>query len=62
MKNNLGTQFWTDGSKYIGEWCNSQAHGKGILFHADGDIYDGIWKNDKPNGQGKYKNITGVTY
>lgn len=34
-----GTQIWADGSKYIGQWKNNQANGKGILYHADGDVY-----------------------
>jgi hypothetical protein len=48
MKHGKGTQWWTDGSNYHGDWKFNKASGIGILHHADGDIYEGEWSDDKP--------------
>ena len=42
-----GTQIWTDGSKYVGNWKDDMANGRGRLIHGDGDSYEGEWQNDK---------------
>jgi len=34
-----GSQTWQDQSKFVGEWKDNQANGKGTLYHGDGDIY-----------------------
>jgi MORN repeat len=49
-------------NKFLGEWKNNQAHGKGKFYHADGDIFDGEWKNDKANGHGVYTHVNGAKY
>lgn len=41
MKHGKGTQWWSDGSNYNGDWKFNKASGIGILHHADGDIYEG---------------------
>ena len=47
-----GTFFYSDGSKYVGEWKNGKKHGKGTLTHLDGEKYVGGWKDDKYYGKG----------
>jgi len=42
-------------AKYVGNWKNDKACGKGKLIQSDGDVYEGDWFNDKANGTGKYK-------
>ena len=39
MKHGYGTQWWSDGSYYTGEWKQNKASGAGTLHHADGDVY-----------------------
>lgn len=55
-----GTQHWSDGSVYEGEWLVDKANGKGRLIHANGDVYEGEWENDRANGFGVYIHNYGV--
>ena len=32
MREGEGVQLWADGSKYVGQWKNNQANGKGTLM------------------------------
>lgn len=38
-KNGYGIQIWPDGTKYIGNWIDDSATGKGQIAHSDGDSY-----------------------
>ena len=51
-----------NGYKYIGNWENSNFHGKGTLDFLDGEIYEGEFKNGLANGKGKCKHINNDTY
>jgi hypothetical protein len=62
VRHGRGIQIWPDGAKYIGNWKNDKACGKGKLYHPDGDIYEGDWDNDKPNGYGIYTHSDGTRY
>lgn len=41
FRDGFGTQTWSDGARYEGDWKLHKAHGKGKFFHASGDTYDG---------------------
>ena len=62
QKHGYGTQMWPDNAKYVGEWKDGKAEGKGTFFHSNGDIFEGEFQNDKANGHGKYKHKSGQTY
>ena len=62
LKHGYGTQMWPDNAKYVGEWKDGKAEGKGTFFHSNGDIFEGEFQNDKANGHGKYKHKSGQTY
>jgi len=54
LRDGHGEQVWPDSAKYVGDWRDNKAHGKGKFVHVDGDIYEGYWANDKANGRGAY--------
>ena len=62
LKHGYGTQVWPDNAKYVGEWRDGKAEGKGTFFHSNGDLFEGDFKQDKANGQGTYKHKSGQTY
>lgn len=39
LRQGKGCQVWEDGTKYIGNWKNDMANGRGRLIHPDGDCY-----------------------
>lgn len=41
-----GEFIFPDGSKFIGNWKNGLAHGKGTMYHANGDVYTGDFVDD----------------
>ena len=49
-------------TRYVGDWKDGKAHGKGRLIHSDGDVYIGEWANDKANGKGEYIHYDGTMY
>lgn len=49
----IGTFYYGNGERYVGEILNDKRHGKGKLYYPNGDIYDGDWENDQKVGQGK---------
>ena len=58
MKEGFGTQTWTKGHKYEGEWVASKRTGKGTYWVCEGKRlrkqYAGDWSNDKRHGQGVF--------
>lgn len=65
--NCFGSQTYTDGTKYVGEWKNGKYHGQGTLIPPPnsewaGDKYVGEFKNDKYHGQGTYTYSNGDKY
>jgi hypothetical protein len=52
-----GTEFWPDGTKYVGEWNRDGSKSGGTITWPDGRVYQGDWKvlegkPDLPDGQG----------
>ena len=47
-RNGFGTAFYSDGSKFIGEWKDDKKNGKGIMIDSNGTILTlfGKWKED----------------
>lgn len=41
LKHGKGTQTWSDGAEYTGDWRHGKAEGKGIFHHANGDVFEG---------------------
>merc|ERR1711972_667430 len=56
--NGYGTMWWTDGSKFTGQWINNTKSGWGTMFYANGDIFSGSWTDEKKD-EGKYMFATG---
>ena len=59
LKHGFGTQMWPDNAKYVGEWADGKAEGKGTFYHSNGDVFEGMFKNDKANGFGTYTHKSG---
>ena len=47
-----GTFAYSDGSKYVGQFKNSQPHGKGVFTDPDGEVYKGQFANGYRHGRG----------
>ena len=52
--NGYGTYLYQDGTKYIGNFKDSKAHGQGACYYVSGDKdrYIGEWANHNYNGKG----------
>ena len=49
LKNCFGTETFTNGAKYVGEFRDGNRSGQGTLWGSSGNaIYSGRWVNDKP--------------
>ncbi len=49
-----GTQIWTTGVEYTGEYLDGKRHGQGTMNFASGNKYEGEWKSDERNGEGTF--------
>ena len=49
--NCFGTETYSNGDKYVGEYKNNKMHGQGTYTYADGEKYVGEFKNDKYVGK-----------
>ena len=47
-----GTEYYTDGSKYVGYFQNSLRHGQGTYYYISGNKYVGQWANGVKSGIG----------
>ena len=47
MRNGNGTFFYSNGSKYEGEWVDNLKHGMGVFTFEDGSEYRGPFENDR---------------
>lgn len=47
MRNKQGTFFYSNGSKYEGEWKDNLKHGYGVFTFEDGSIYRGPFEKDR---------------
>jgi hypothetical protein len=50
----MGSEYWTDGSQYTGNYVNSKKQGRGQYIWPDGNKYIGEWKDNTIDGQGLY--------
>src|SRR4051812_47120264 len=48
----MGTYFFSDGTRYDGEWENDMSHGKGSFLYSDGAKYIGAFSRDQKHGPG----------
>ena len=48
----LGSLFFLNGEKYVGEWKDGVMNGQGTYTYPDGGKYVGEYKDGKWNGQG----------
>ncbi len=60
--NKKGTFIFSDGSKYVGQWKNGQAHGQGTSTWPDGEKYVGEYRNGLRHGQGTWSDAKGNKY
>ena len=51
MSHGLGTYYYANGDKYVGEFENGNRHGQGTYYFADGRSDTGKWKNDEYMGK-----------
>jgi hypothetical protein len=61
-KNGYGTQVWSNGQQYTGEWKDGKGHGKGTITFADGNSYTGELKNNFLDGTGRMDYADGSSY
>ncbi len=53
-RNGTGTQLWSDGDRYDGEFLNDKRHGHGVYRHGNGyEVYDGEYLAGQRTGTGK---------
>ncbi len=52
--NGEGTYVYSDGTKYTGEFENSEADGFGVCYYANGNVYTGQFKDHKTSGYGAW--------
>jgi len=43
-----GTQLFSAGARYEGEWMNDAKHGDGVFVFEDGSVWSGRWERDAP--------------
>jgi hypothetical protein len=55
-----GIEFLADGSRYEGNFVDSQYCGFGKYYYADGKVYEGEWKDGIQYGKGKYRSGKGA--
>ena len=58
----FGSQEWTDGDKYEGQYKDGKANGQGTYTFPDGEKYVGQFKDGSFNGQGTYTFADGNKY
>ena len=58
----LGVFYYSDGSKFIGEFKNGNPDGIGRCEYINGDLYEGGFKNHSPHGKGIMHFASGQKY
>lgn len=62
FSNCFGSNTFSDGSRYVGEWQYGKPRGHGSLTFADGDRYIGELLDGEYHGQGIYYFASGAVY
>ena len=62
LMHGYGEYYYSDGSKYSGQWCLGKMHGQGKKIYSDCRIYTGIFENNTMNGIGKKEYPNGEIY
>ena len=57
-----GTQTYTNGEVYVGEFKDGKKHGHGTYTFADGGVYVGEFREDRKNGRGTFYLADGTKY
>ena len=57
-----GTYYWTDGTKYVGEFYRGLIYGKGKLTKPSGEIYEGFFVDGLRRGRGKTHWVNGDSH
>jgi hypothetical protein len=60
--NCFGTQDYSNGDKYVGEWRNDKRNGLGTYTYENGDIYIGQSLDNKRHGHGTFSFFDGEKY
>lgn len=57
----IGTYYCATNEKYVGEWKDGKANGKGspyatlgIFYYANNERYEGEWKDNNMCGNGRF--------
>lgn len=61
-RNGEGKYTWDDGSMYVGEWADGEAHGRGKLTFSNGNVYEGEFQDGEAHGQGSLMYANGDVY
>ena len=60
--NCFGTETFTNGSKYVGEYKDGKYHGNGTFTFVGGSSYVGEFKDNKKHGNGTFAYSNGSSY
>ena len=47
-----GSETWSTGVEYKGDFLNNKRHGRGRMLQRDGTVYEGQWSNGTATGYG----------
>jgi hypothetical protein len=62
LKHGRGTQVFSDGKLFIGNFKNDLFSGRGRVIYPDGEAYTGEWKAGECHGKGTYHYTDGSKY
>jgi hypothetical protein len=62
LMHGYGEYFYSDGTKYFGEWNEGKKQGKGTMYYIDGHVYTGSFHSDRRNGHGETTYENGEKY
>ena len=55
IASSIGTIFYPNGDKYVGDVAYGKRHGEGKMYYANGGTYEGEWNNDEKDGKGNVR-------